>query len=48
MRQDIHSCYALWGKLYTLELFCNQPNMTGWTGHMTSLDSLTVSVLWHL
>ena len=45
----------LWGKIYTLvlpceanytllELFCHQPNMIGWTGHMTSLDSLTVSV----
>ena len=45
----------LWGKIYTpvmpceakytlLELFCHQPNMIGWTGHMTSLDSVTVSV----
>jgi len=23
--------------------FCHQPNMFGWTGHMTSLDSMTVS-----
>jgi len=44
----------LWGKICSpvmpceskhtlLELFCHQANMVGWTGHMTSLDSLTVS-----
>jgi len=31
-------------KYTLLELFCHQPNMTGGTSHMTSLDSLTVSV----
>jgi len=45
----------LWGKIYTpilpceakytyLELFYHQLNMIGWTDHMTSLESLTVSV----
>ena len=29
---------------YTLmELFCHQMNIIGWTGHMTSFDSMTVS-----
>jgi len=31
-------------KYTLLELFFHQPNMIGWTGHMTSLDSLTTSV----
>jgi len=41
MRENIHSCFALWDKMYTLELFCHQTNMISWTGHMTSLNSLT-------
>ena len=31
-------------KYTLLELFCHQPNMIGWTSHITSLDSMTVSV----
>jgi len=30
-------------KYILLELFCHEPNKIGSTGHMTSLDSITVS-----
>ena len=44
-----------WGKIYTpavpceakltlLELFCHQPNMIGWTGHMTSFWQLDCNI----
>jgi len=48
MRQNIRSCFALWGKIYSPGAILHQPNMIGWTGHMTSLDSLTVSVDWDI
>ena len=31
-------------KYTPLGLFCHQPYMIGWSGHMTSLDSMTVSI----
>jgi len=31
-------------KYALLELFCHQLNMIGWTGDVTSLDSMTVPV----